>query len=90
MFHCRLHLHNPSLRKSGSRMGEKGAEYVEQFGFGCDTCCGLLPMPNEWRGSWVVSDTGASITHYSIVVSLGVLLSDATGKADRVGGEKCQ
>ena len=39
------------------REGEKetGGGYVKQFGFSCDTCCGLLPMPNEWRDDWVVS-----------------------------------
>jgi protein-ribulosamine 3-kinase len=51
---ARLHLHNLSLKRSGSRVGaEEGAGYVEQFGFSCDTCCGLLPMPNEWRDNWV-------------------------------------
>ena len=58
-FHCRLHLHNSSLKKSGSRVGaEEGDGCVEQFGFNCATCCGLLPMPNEWRDSWVVGMPG--------------------------------
>ena len=60
----RLHLHNISLRKqqeaAGSRVGghhppAEGGGYVSQFGFPCQTSCGLIPMPNDWSADWVVS-----------------------------------
>ena len=35
-----------------------GDGYVNKFGFECQTCCGLIPMPNEWHSNWIVS-------HYS-------------------------
>ncbi|CAI8023207.1 Fructosamine-3-kinase [Geodia barretti] len=53
---ARLHLHNISSLEKSNRIGvgeEEVGECVDQFGFICDTCCGLLPMPNEWRKDWV-------------------------------------
>ena len=47
----RLHLHNID----GERRRRGRERSVEQFGFSCETCCGLLPMPNEWKDDWVVS-----------------------------------
>lgn len=29
--------------------------YQPRFGFECDTCCGSIPMPNEWESDWIVS-----------------------------------
>ncbi len=60
IFH-RLHLHNEELGKrlseGESRVGgaETGVEYVSQFGFPMTTCCGYLPLNNEWVDDWVVS-----------------------------------
>ena len=53
----RLHLHNASLKQCSSSVGGSGQSggYVEHFGFECDTCCGFIPMPNEWQKNWVVS-----------------------------------
>lgn len=43
-------------RLRGERVDKKERkEIVRQFGFSCDTCCGLLPMPNDWKNDWVVS-----------------------------------
>lgn len=58
----RLHLHNASLKdEGGSHVGEGGgrkrAGYVDMFGFDCTTCCGFIPMPNDWCRDWVVSVT---------------------------------
>ena len=30
---------------------------MDKFGFGCTTCCGFIPMPNDWEGNWIVSST---------------------------------
>ena len=64
---CRLHLHNISSLEKSNRIGvgeEEVGECVDQFGFICDTCCGLLPMPNEWRKDWVVRNWCSGI--YSV------------------------
>ena len=50
-FQRRLHLHNISLRSNS----ETGSDYVDKFGFNCTTCCGFIPMPNDWEESWTVS-----------------------------------
>lgn len=61
----RLHLHIVSLKDKSlsssdsvhcQRTPSKGDEvYVDKFGFGCDTSCGLIPMPNHWESNWIVS-----------------------------------
>lgn len=28
-------------------------DYVEEFGFPTTTCCGLLPLSNEWHSNWI-------------------------------------
>ncbi len=66
----RLHLHNPSLRQQAARVGKEGAGYVEQFGFECTTCCGFIPLTNDWNRDWVVSqDCGFDwVRHYGAVI----------------------
>lgn len=56
----RLHLYNTSLLKqkqhsSSVGTGQQAGDYVDKFGFECDTCCGFIPMPNKWQNNWVVS-----------------------------------
>lgn len=47
---------------SDANIGQDDKVYVDKFGFKCDTCCGLLPMPNDWMDDWVVR-----LTYYYIV-----------------------
>lgn len=53
-----LHLHNASLgeksKKAESSVHKDGAgeEYVSQFGFHINTCCGYLEMDNTWCDDW--------------------------------------
>ena len=53
----RLHLHNASLKAGGENSG-----YVDKFGFSCTTCCGFIPMPNNWESSWIVSYWKAALS----------------------------
>ena len=59
---AQLHLHNQKLLlqdfKQDSFVGrsdvERGVERgVERFGFDVTTCCGFLPLVNEWNHDWV-------------------------------------
>ena len=95
---CRLHLHNISSLEKSNRIGvgeEEVGECVDQFGFICDTCCGLLPMPNEWRKDWVVRNWCSGI--YSVfrvsvwnIILLGILLPDEAGETVGTSAAKCQ
>ncbi|XP_053566306.1 ketosamine-3-kinase [Bombina bombina] len=56
-----LHLHNQSLqdkfakesRTVGKGAGQSDIQYVDRFGFHTVTCCGYLPMVNDWQDDWV-------------------------------------
>ena len=53
MFSDRLHLHNLSLETQSLELKEVPT-YVDRFGFESSTCCGFIPMPNEWTSDWTV------------------------------------
>ena len=40
---------------------------MDKFGFECDTCCGFIPMPNEWQNNWVVS---SKLVYYIVHVAI--------------------
>eukprot|EP00092_Neocalanus_flemingeri_P002042 GFUD01002179.1.p1 GENE.GFUD01002179.1~~GFUD01002179.1.p1 ORF type:complete len:243 (+),score=54.24 GFUD01002179.1:176-904(+) len=42
---ARLHLANLEKRNNGG-------DFVEQFGFDIETCCGFLPQGNQWHNNW--------------------------------------
>ena len=53
-----LHLHNQKLvrdhSKSESFVGASDSPRgVGKFGFDVTTCCGFLPLNNEWSDDWV-------------------------------------
>ncbi|KAG9461598.1 hypothetical protein GDO78_016296, partial [Eleutherodactylus coqui] len=56
-----LHLHNQQLRKKldqesstvGKGAGQSDLEYMDKFGFHVVTCCGYLPLVNDWQDDWV-------------------------------------
>ena len=56
----RLHGHNESLRLAeqsrvttiGGYNNNQPADYVQEFGFDVTTCCGSIPMNNEWHPDW--------------------------------------
>uniref|UniRef100_A0A5S6QMB9 protein-ribulosamine 3-kinase n=1 Tax=Trichuris muris TaxID=70415 RepID=A0A5S6QMB9_TRIMR len=58
---ARLHLHNSQLLKKESerkkwvtnRHDEFTIEPVTKFGFHETTCCGFIPMDNDWSDDWV-------------------------------------
>ena len=56
-----MHLHNEELgkrlAKSEGHVGaaETDVKHVTKFGFQVNTCCGFLPMNNEWKDDWIVS-----------------------------------
>lgn len=53
---ARLHLHNQERLKtfsSDSFVGKTVDNAVEMFGFDVTTCCGCLPLQNEWNNDWV-------------------------------------
>ena len=46
---------------------------MDKFGFDCDTCCGFIPMPNEWQNNWVVSSKPMYyVVHAAIISALYV------------------
>ncbi|ELW68169.1 Fructosamine-3-kinase [Tupaia chinensis] len=54
-----LHLSNQKLREKvkaeESTVGQAGSaepQYVTQFGFHTETCCGFIPQVNEWQDDW--------------------------------------
>ncbi|XP_049813906.1 fructosamine-3-kinase-like isoform X1 [Schistocerca nitens] len=52
---ARLHLHNSELKTKASQgfVGqEENVSYVEKFGFHVTTCCGYIPLENEWCSDW--------------------------------------
>ncbi|CAK8684829.1 ketosamine-3-kinase-like [Clavelina lepadiformis] len=53
---ARLHLHNKQLKvaseKDASYVG-RATECVIKFGFHITTCCGFIPMNNDWKEDWV-------------------------------------
>jgi protein-ribulosamine 3-kinase len=52
---AQLHLHNAKLLDSANdgsiHVKEHGG--TDMFGFECVTCCGFIPMPNEWTSDWI-------------------------------------
>lgn len=51
-----LHLHNAKRLRdtsTNSFVGREGGTFVERFGFETTTCCGFLPLNNEWKDDWV-------------------------------------
>ncbi|CAH2292054.1 ketosamine-3-kinase-like isoform X1 [Pelobates cultripes] len=56
-----LHLHNQRLRdkmtkesgKVGKGAGQADVQFIDKFGFHIVTCCGYLPMVNDWQDDWV-------------------------------------
>ncbi|RWS19467.1 Ketosamine-3-kinase-like protein [Leptotrombidium deliense] len=55
-----LHLHNINLGKRLSKQTnwvgkgrDENNEFISEFGFHCATCCGSIPMVNEWHNDWV-------------------------------------
>lgn len=53
---AKLHQHNKNLyidsKKNESYVGKR-TEFVEKFGFNTPTCCGIIPMKNDWNDNWV-------------------------------------
>ncbi|KAK8378055.1 hypothetical protein O3P69_018777 [Scylla paramamosain] len=52
---ARLHLHNLAARdaKVGGTVGRGSSNYVEQFGFSINTCCGYITQDNIWTDDWL-------------------------------------
>uniref|UniRef100_A0A8C5QD09 protein-ribulosamine 3-kinase n=1 Tax=Leptobrachium leishanense TaxID=445787 RepID=A0A8C5QD09_9ANUR len=56
-----LHLHNLRIREKvtkdqgtiGKGSGQTDVQYMDKFGFHIVTCCGYLPLVNEWQEDWV-------------------------------------
>ncbi|KAM8946959.1 ketosamine-3-kinase-like isoform 2-T2 [Pelodytes ibericus] len=52
-----LHLHNRRLRdklmKESGVVGQSDVQYVDKFGFHTVTCCGYIPLVNEWQDDWI-------------------------------------
>ncbi|XP_076809857.1 ketosamine-3-kinase-like [Clavelina lepadiformis] len=53
---AQLHLYNQNLgllaAKNQCFVG-KSTQYVDKFGFDAATCCGFIPMSNEWNENWL-------------------------------------
>ncbi|XP_075702234.1 ketosamine-3-kinase-like [Rhinoderma darwinii] len=64
-----LHLHNQRLRgkldkESGTvGAGQSDMEYIDKFGFHTVTCCGYLPLVNDWQEDWVTFYSRQRIQH---------------------------
>ncbi|XP_056409183.1 ketosamine-3-kinase-like [Hyla sarda] len=66
-----LHLHNQRLREKlekesgivGKGPGQTDVGYVDKFGFHVATCCGFIPLVNEWQEDWVMFYTRQRIQH---------------------------
>lgn len=57
-FIFRLHLDNLAQESKGDSHSihvKPNCVFEPRFGFVCDTCCGSIPMPNEWESDWIVS-----------------------------------
>lgn len=58
IFFPRLHLHNISLKdvndSTSLHKDETQLPHIDKFGFECTTCCGFIPMPNDWTSDWIV------------------------------------
>lgn len=58
---ARLHLLNGEKKEEedrkkgfvGSYDNNSQPEYVSQFGFDCVTCCGSIPLNNQWAPDWI-------------------------------------
>ncbi|KAM4665235.1 ketosamine-3-kinase-like [Discoglossus pictus] len=56
-----LHLHNQKLQEKlakesgtvGKGSGQSDVQYIDKFGFHTVTCCGYLPLVNDWQDDWV-------------------------------------
>ncbi|XP_028311202.1 ketosamine-3-kinase [Gouania willdenowi] len=66
-----LHLHNKRLLEKinkeqqtvGKEAGQSEVTPVEKFGFAVTTCCGYLPLENEWQNDWVTFYTQNRLQH---------------------------
>ncbi|XP_073463117.1 ketosamine-3-kinase-like [Aquarana catesbeiana] len=66
-----LHLHNQRLRDKltqesgtvGKGSGQSELQYVDRFGFHIATCCGYLPLKNDWHEDWVMFYTQQRLQH---------------------------
>ncbi|XP_071968797.1 ketosamine-3-kinase-like [Engystomops pustulosus] len=66
-----LHLHNQRLREKldaessivGKGSGQSMVSYVDRFGFHVATCCGYLPLVNDWQEDWVTFYSRQRIQH---------------------------
>lgn len=54
---AKLHLHNSEVARANKPgfVGKEESAYVDKFGFHVTTCCGYLPLDNEWCDNWTVS-----------------------------------
>lgn len=56
-----LHLHNENVEKQyeyranylGQSANNDPVVYIDEFGFDAVTCCGALPMVNDWNSDWI-------------------------------------
>lgn len=56
-----MHLHNENVQKEfeyrgnylGMSQNNSNVMYIEEFGFDAVTCCGSVPMVNDWQVDWV-------------------------------------
>ncbi|XP_063817066.1 ketosamine-3-kinase-like isoform X2 [Pseudophryne corroboree] len=66
-----LHLHNQRLQEKmnkesgivGKGPGQSDVQYIDKFGFHTVTCCGYLPLVNDWQDDWVIFYTRQRIQH---------------------------
>ncbi|XP_075034277.1 ketosamine-3-kinase-like [Mixophyes fleayi] len=66
-----LHLHNQRLKERmakesgivGKGPGQSDVQYIGKFGFHTVTCCGYLPLVNDWQDDWVTFYTRQRIQH---------------------------
>ncbi|XP_072259695.1 ketosamine-3-kinase-like [Pyxicephalus adspersus] len=66
-----LHLHNQRLRDKltkqsrtvGEGPGQSDLQYVDKFGFHTVTCCGYIPLVNDWQEDWVTFYTQQRLQH---------------------------
>ncbi|CAK8684900.1 fructosamine-3-kinase-like [Clavelina lepadiformis] len=53
---AKIHLYNKNLKDNATRNESfigRASEYVDRFGFHTTTCCGFIPLTNEWKDDWL-------------------------------------
>ncbi|KAJ8251400.1 hypothetical protein GJAV_G00220940 [Gymnothorax javanicus] len=66
-----LHLHNQRQKEQrdkeeqtvGKGSGQSDVPVVKKYGFHIATCCGYLPMVNDWQSDWVAFYTQQRLQH---------------------------